>query len=414
MLTQRSHTAQVLVAVVYCLFAAGIVFGYAALKPVLIQERVYRDQCTEEELEKKVDVCYGQELRLNFMFTVAAVATNVFALPIGTILDRYGPRVCGIISSIFLALGCLFFAFASDMKPAFDGYITGYVLLAIGGPFVFISSFQLSNSFPRYSGLILAVLTGAFDTSSAIFLIYRLIYTASEGTLWPKKFFLVYLIVPAFILIVQVVLMPSKSYKTVGELLANVEDESDESQDNHANVHDPTALERLGNARRERRESAMSEITSLLGNKDSESYNKAEAAKQTRSGVYGALHGRSAKQQVLTPWWGLAAAFTLIQMLRINYFVATVRPQYTYLLGSTGKGVQINSCFDIMLPLGGVLSVPFIGFVLDNLPTTFVLSMLVVFATVIGILGVLPYMWAAYLNVILFCLYRPFYYTTIS
>ena len=32
-------------------------------------------------------------ISLNFMFTVAAVATNVSALPIGAILDKYGPRV---------------------------------------------------------------------------------------------------------------------------------------------------------------------------------------------------------------------------------------------------------------------------------------------------------------------------------
>ncbi len=54
---------QVIVAVIYCLFAAGIVFGYAALKPVLIAEGVYRDRCTQEELDKGVRVCYEQEIR---------------------------------------------------------------------------------------------------------------------------------------------------------------------------------------------------------------------------------------------------------------------------------------------------------------------------------------------------------------
>lgn len=48
-----------------------------ALKPVLIHEGVYRESCTEEELQKDVRVCYQQELKLNFMFTAAAVATNV-------------------------------------------------------------------------------------------------------------------------------------------------------------------------------------------------------------------------------------------------------------------------------------------------------------------------------------------------
>lgn len=55
--------AQVLVAVIYCLFSAGVVFGFAAIKPVFIAEGVYRDQCTAEEIKENVEVCYSQELR---------------------------------------------------------------------------------------------------------------------------------------------------------------------------------------------------------------------------------------------------------------------------------------------------------------------------------------------------------------
>lgn len=58
---------QVVVAVIYCLLAAGIVFGYAALKPVLVREGVYRDLCTGEDLgtgeDSKIRTCYAQELR---------------------------------------------------------------------------------------------------------------------------------------------------------------------------------------------------------------------------------------------------------------------------------------------------------------------------------------------------------------
>ena len=165
---------QVLIAIVYCLFAAGIVFGYAAIKPVLIDEGVFDNLCTEEEIKKGTSPCYQQEIRLNLMFTVAAVSTNVAALPIGTILDRYGPRVCGIIGSVFLFVGAMLFSFAKQMSG--DGYTPAYFFLALGGPFVFISSFQLSNTFPQRSGLILALLTGAFDSSSALFLVFRLLY----------------------------------------------------------------------------------------------------------------------------------------------------------------------------------------------------------------------------------------------
>ncbi|KAF1833875.1 MFS general substrate transporter [Decorospora gaudefroyi] len=402
---------QVFFAVIYCLFAAGVVFGYAAIKPVLLDQGVYREYCSKEELDQNVIVCYEQELRLNLMFTIAAVSTNVVALPVGTILDRFGPRVCGITGAISITIGALLFAFADELPV--DGYIPGYLMLALGGPFIFISSFQLSNTFPQYSGLILALLTGAFDTSSAIFLMYRLIYQGTDGNFSIKKFFLIYLVVPAFILAVQVLFMPSVSYKTVGELVTTAEEEQ-VIHDSDDEIEDAATVRNLQAARRAHRDSIVSEITSLLGTKDGQKQAQEEEKKKQTSGVWGALHGRTAREQIRTPWFILITLFTVLQMTRINYFVATIRTQYTYLFHDYNKAVEINNFFDAALPVGGVLSVPFIGLLLDNTSTTFTLSLLVTVATTIGVLGVIPETWAAYANIILFVLYRPLYYTAVS
>lgn len=389
-------------AVVYCLFAAGIVFGYAALKPVLIREHVYRNLCTKEELEEGVRTCFQQEMHLNLMFTTAAVGTNVAALPIGAILDRYGPRVCGIIGSFLLALGALSLAFAAELP--FDAYLPGYTLLALGGPFIFIASFQLSNTFPRHSGLILALLTGAFDTSSAVFLIYRIIYQATSYTLTPKYFFLIYLAIPTLVFVAQLTIMPSQSYKSVSELV-NQANNDDAIADDQVDEH--TAL--LRNDRLQRRASVLSDIAAFNAKQTKE-----EERKKQISGVSGVLQGKSITQQILSPWFILITLFTIIQMTRINYFVATIRPQYEYLFNSYEKAVEVNTFFDLALPLGGIISIPFIGMILDNTSTLFVLTTLVFTATTIGILGVLPYTWAAYTNISLFVLYRPFYYTAVS
>lgn len=102
-------------------------------------------------------------------------------------------------------------------------------------------------------------------------------------------------------------------------------------------------------------------------------------------------------------------------MTRINYFVATIRPQYEALLHSHARAVAVNNFFDLALPLGGILSIPFIGAVLDRTSTVTVLTALVAVATAIGLLGVVPGSeWAAYANIVLFVLYRPFYYTAVS
>jgi MFS family permease len=398
---------QVCLAVVYCLFAAGIVFGYAAIKPVLIDQSVFKNLCTKKELKDGTSPCYKQELRLNLMFTIAAVSTNVAALPIGTVLDRYGPRVCGIIGSVLLTTGALLFSFASKVSDDNDLFTPGYFFLALGGPFVFISSFQLSNTFPQHSGLILALLTGAFDSSSALFLLFRLLYQGTNANLNTQKLFLIYLIVPIFILVVQIFVMPAESYKTVGEIVKAAELE----------INAPTpddASDSEIRAARERRESVASEITALLDKSTNTKRAAREEKKNTHSGVWGAMHGYTAWEQIRSFWFLLITLFTVVQMTRINYFVATIRPQERYLLGSEEAAITVNDFFDVALPLGGVLSIPFIGSLLDRTSTRFALSFLVFWATVIGILGCLPYMWAAIANVCLFVVYRPFYYTTVS
>ncbi|KAJ6104065.1 hypothetical protein N7523_010385 [Penicillium sp. IBT 18751x] len=431
---------QVCLAVIYCFLAAGIVFGFAAIKPVLIRENVYRNLCSQAELEEDVDVCYGQEIRLNLMFTIAAVATNVSALPVGTILDAYGPRICGLIGSLCLALGAVLFAFAGQLP--FDGYIPGYLLLSLGGPFVFISSFQLSNTFPTRSGLILSMLTGAFDASSALFLGFRLLSEHTDGYISSQKFFIAYLIVPIFIATVQITVMPKTSYKTAGELVQEASAHvADEMADRVDGANEDAERERID--RRAQRQSIVNQIQGLLddgtasirsgGINDSvfQSPNiqsprleptepsqpapiPANTPNTHTSGVWGVLHGRSALQQLCTPWFILITLFTVLMMLRINYFVASLRQQYNYLLDPL-LARQINTAFDILLPVGGLLSIPFIGTFLDTFKTRTVLTILVVTATAIGVLGCIPNSTgAAYGNIMLFVLYRPFYYTAVS
>ena len=406
--SKGKRIAQVIFAVTYCLLAAGVVFGFAAIKPVFVAEGVYKDKCTQKELDEGVWVCYEQELRLNLMFTVAAVSTNVCALPVGTVLDKYGPRVASIVGVVFLTVGALLMAFAKDIPG--DAFIPGYLFLALGGPFVFISSFQLSNTFPQNSGLILALLTGAFDTSSAVFLVYRLIYENTNGSFDLRKFFLVYLVVPAFILLAQIFVMPSKSYKSVGELLAQAEEAEQPIHDSDDDISDEERRNQIQGARRD----VVGEVTNLLGSKQGEEQAKTQEDSANKSGVWGALHGKTSLQQILTPWWFLITLCTMVQMLRINYFVATIRTQYTNMLGSETEARRINEIFDIALPLGGVVAIPFIGVILDHTSTPFVLGLLVSIATAIGVFGVIPETWAAYINIALFVVYRPFYYTAVS
>ncbi|KAF3993916.1 hypothetical protein FT663_01327 [Candidozyma haemuli var. vulneris] len=433
--TKPKRLLQVTCAILWCLLAAGPVFGFAALKPVLIAQGVYSDRCDISTSDSQVP-CTEQDLALNLMFTVACMVTNISALPVGYILDIYGPKITGIIGSIILSLGAIAMIFAPSVDFA-DLYLACYTLLALGGPFVFISCFQLANSFPKNSGTILALLTGSFDTSSALFLGYRVIYT-NYFELPVSSFFTYYLVVPLFIFICQLTIMPTTSYKTVGTLAKIAETAIDESgrpldktkllqQDRNivpepveqASMSETTSLlmrrASFGVHETDRRRGSNVSRASRSSNKSVYEQDAEDKLYESTGGVFGILHGYSIIDQIRSPWFYLMVVFTTIQMLRINYFVATVRAQELYLYdGDQELAAQINHFFDIALPLGGICSIPFIGMILDNMTTLSVLWILSIVSVSVGILGLVSWLPGTYAGIVLLVLYRPFYYTAVS
>lgn len=436
----RKRAAQILCSIAWCLLAAGPVFGFAALKPILINEGIYSEKCKVKIMEDgytyDIKTCVDQDLSLNFLFTVACMVTNISALPVGSILDSFGPQVTGIIGSIVIFFGATFLKYGHSIT-FLDAYLTGYTFLALGGPFVFISCFQLANSFPKNSGLILALLTGAFDSSSALFLVYRLIYTNIKP-IGLDSFFSYYLIVPVFILLCQLFIMPKDSYKTVGTLAKIAETAIDESgkplnsdllypedRDNESAIitepiPQPTISETtsllMRSASSNRRDSVMSRASFASRNSVKSVYEQEAEDKliDSSGGVFGIMHGYTITEQLKSSWFILMTLFTTIQMLRINYFVATIKSQETYLYQDEELATHINHFFDVALPVGGLLSIPFIGLILDNLTTLTTLIILTVVSVTIGVMGILSWLPGTYFGIILLVLYRPFYYTAVS
>ncbi|KAH3667917.1 hypothetical protein WICMUC_005130 [Wickerhamomyces mucosus] len=401
-------------AILWCLLSAGIIFGFAALKPILLSEGVYNDSCPT------VDVCIEQDLKLNKVFTISAVSTNATALLVGFILDHYGPRVCGFIGAGFLTLGALTISNSLNFLQVFfrfDQFLYGYIFLAIGGPFVFISSFQLANSFPKFSGMILALLTGAFDTSSAVFLLYRLVYQ-NYSKISLQQFFNWYLIVPIFITVCQLFIMPNESYKTLGTVQKLVIEGLDENgqlipgDDGSQIIPDANERESLLSANN--RDQLDHESFGFQGRRKSVYEEYVEESLIQKSGdLFGVLDGYSVLSQLKSPFFLLMCGFCTVQMIRINYFVATIKTQETYLLGDELSKI-LNDIFDIALPLGGVIAIPFIGLLLDNFKTITILIILFIISNIIGICGVISKFYPNLIGILLLVIYRPFYYTAVS
>ncbi|KAI1142088.1 putative MFS transporter [Hypoxylon sp. FL0543] len=416
------RAAQVAFAIVACWFAAGIVYGFASLKPVLIDEGVYDDLCPPDEKPGQGDgsekvPCDAQDMRLNLFFIVASITTNASSLVAGWVLDRYGRRLCYVISGLFMIAGCLLMGLAFQI-PEFDGYLVANILLSLGGTFVFVPSFQLANAFPRYSGLIVALVTGAFDGSAAIFLFYRLAWEASGRTFTPSRFFFGYTIVGVLLLVGEFALMPAHAYHSAPALARKLEKAQDATRDLHDSddeLENPNEIRRVRSARAQQRLAKVEQIEELVGNEvQREDRVQLEEERQAASGIWGVLHGVPAHRQMLTPWFFLLLLLTVLQMLRMNYFIATIRAQYRYLLRSEKLAEDINHFFDVALPVGGVFATPFIGLLLNNLSVATASGVLTLFIVAIGVLNCLPEVWAGYATVVAFVLFRPLYYSAVS
>lgn len=355
--------------------------------------------------------------RLNLFFTIASVTTNISALPVGTILDRYGPRVCGITGSLFLAAGSLVLS-RSFALPGFNAYEFGNFLLALGGTFIFVPSFQIANAFPKHAGTIVALVTGAFDASAAIFLFYEIAYNASHKSFKPDIFFLVYLVVPLLILVAQLTLMPAHSYQNFPQLEESIENAQDPMQDVHDSDDeiDTTAeLSRVRSNRAERRHDEIRKLDELVGVEDERQERaEKEEERQIVSGVWGVLHSQPAHKQIGSPWFILITLLTILQMQRMNYYIATIRRQYEYMLDSEAQAISINDFFNVALPVGGIIATPFIGLLLDKVSVPMTLTVIVALVTLVGILNCLPFVWAGYITVCIFVLLRPLYYSAMS
>jgi len=212
--------------------------------------------------------------------------------------------------------------------------------------------------------------------------------------------------------------MPKHSYETRAELTSKVELASDPTQDLHDSdeeLDSAADMMRVRSERAIRRRQSIASINELLGDQaERNEYEMKEGLKHTTSGVWGVMHGIPALQQIMSPWFILITLFTVLQMMRFNFFIATIWSQYEFLLDSAEEATKVIEFFDIALPIGGVVTVPFIGVLLDNSSTVSVLNLLVLLSTVIGILGAVPTRWAAYANVCLFCVVRPLYYSAMS
>ncbi|KAI1179577.1 amino acid transporter [Nemania sp. FL0916] len=409
-ISTRKRLAQVVFGATLCCIASGIVFGFASLKPILIAEGVYSEYCEPivdnggNALDADAGPCTEQDMRLNLFFVAASMTANISALFTGYALDHFGRRACYLIAAALIAAGSLLLGFAFAI-PEFDGYMLGNVLLSSGGTFLFVPSFRLADAFPEYSGIIVAVVTGSFDASAIVLVLYQMAWEGTDGSFTPSQFFFAYTIIPVILLVGEFTLMPRDGY----QLTLNL-GHTEKTQDPAIFLYDPDQEQEIRFTA-----DTLTKVDDVIIEIEEceDRAQEIEATHETGS-VWTVLHSLPAHRQMMTAWFILILVLTVLQMVKMNIFISTIKSQYQYLFSSEEEAETLTKFFSIALPLGGIVTTPFIGLLLNRLGLSAIIGVLTAFIAMIGVLNCLSFVWAGYATVILFVIFRPLYYSAMS
>ncbi|KAF5895777.1 solute carrier family 43 member 3, partial [Clarias magur] len=160
---------------VECLCFAGILFGWASLVFVLKSDGYFSYLCVNSTVNGTITKdCSDQDEQLSIIFTIASFMNNFFTLPNGFVFDYFGTTVTRLLGISFYTTGTLLVAFSNAelsilLYPALS-------LIAVGGIIFLLTNMQVGNLFGAHRSTIITLYNGAFDSSSSVFLVVKLLY----------------------------------------------------------------------------------------------------------------------------------------------------------------------------------------------------------------------------------------------
>ena len=144
----------------------AIVYGWSSFDFILTAERYFIFSCnssSKEAVNNTMVVDHCQQYNLELIYTLAATIGLMSGIVWGLILDRFGTWTLRAISCIMFISSSLMVAFSYQeiswiLYPAF-------ILISASGIGIYTSNVQVGNLYPRYRGLIVNLINGAFIAS---------------------------------------------------------------------------------------------------------------------------------------------------------------------------------------------------------------------------------------------------------